>query len=77
MPCALSGDRAEGIHCHNDSDGRQQSTAGEGDGEQANDTGAAEQESPVDGSGNHDGGVDRRFQPDRDAGEDNSCRARE
>ena len=70
-------DRAEGIHCHNDSDGRQQSAAGEGDGEQADDPGAAEQESPVNGRGNHDGGVDRRFQPDGDAGEDHGCRARE
>jgi hypothetical protein len=44
MPCALSADRPEGVHGHDDADGGQQATAGKGDEEQRDDDGAAAQQ---------------------------------
>ena len=65
------GDRAEGVHRDDDADGGEQAAAGQRDREQRDvDDAAAEQERAEDGGADHERGVDRRLEADREAGQD-------
>ena len=64
------GDRAEGVHRDDDTDRGQQTTAGQRDREQGDDTGAADQEGAVHGGRDHQRGVDGGLEADRDTGQD-------
>lgn len=64
------GDGAEGVHRHDDVDGGQQATAGEGDEEQRQRRRAGTEERQVDRTGDDAGGEHGRLEADADAGED-------
>ena len=78
MPCALSDDRAEGVHRDDDADRGEQPAAGERDREQRQqDRAAAEQVGAEHRGADEQRGVDRRLEADRDAGEDDGGRTGE